>query len=73
MPELRSGFAGLANACSATLGSLLELHAVLVQQHPAAAAAAAVADAARSCDGDAAGGAPDSGAGAGSQQCTLRC
>lgn len=42
-PELRSGFAGLADACGATLGSLLEVQAALVAQHPAAAAAAAAA------------------------------
>jgi len=42
-PELRSGFTGLADACGATLGSLLEVQAALVAQHPAAAAAAAAA------------------------------
>ncbi|KAK9841761.1 hypothetical protein WJX81_001171 [Elliptochloris bilobata] len=63
-PELRSGFAGLADACGATLGSLLELQAALVRQHPAASAAAAAVEAARGSGADAwsANGAIDSGA-----------
>ena len=40
-PELRSGYGGFADACGATLGSLLELQGALVAQHPGAAAAAA--------------------------------